>query len=200
MKKMIYILSTLMLLFAASQIWAKIQNSKIETLPYAVLKEFDGFEIRHYEPATFSYVTLDVDSYDKGASMGFSKLGGYIFGANENQSKISMTSPVEMEMDAQVVVKFMVPSDYKLEDLPIPTNKEVKFVEQPARTVAAIQFGGFANDEKIKSYKEKLFKFLDEHKIKHVQEYSFFGYNSPYDLINRRNEVIVEVDTEGLQM
>lgn len=200
MKKMIYILATLMLLFAASQIWAKIQNAKIETLPYAVLKAYDGFEIRRYEPATFSYVTLDVDSYDKGASMGFSKLGGYIFGANENQSKISMTSPVEMEMDAQVVVKFMVPSDYKLQDLPIPTNKEVKFVEEPARMVAAIQFGGFANDEKIKSYKEKLFKSLDEQNIKHVQEFSFFGYNSPYDLINRRNEVIVEVDMEGLQM
>jgi hypothetical protein len=200
MKKMIYILATLMLLFAVSQIWAKIQNAKIETLAYLVLKEYDGFEIRRYEPATFSYVTLDVDSYDKGASMGFSKLGGYIFGANENQSKISMTSPVEMEMDSQVVVKFMVPSDYKLQDLPIPTNKEVKFVEEPARMVAAIQFGGFANDEKIKSYKEKLFKSLDEQNIKHVQEFSFFGYNSPYDLINRRNEVIVEVDMEGLQM
>ncbi len=197
---MIYILATLMLLFAVSQIWAKIQNAKIETLAYLVLKEYDGFEIRRYEPATFSYVTLDVDSYDKGASMGFSKLGGYIFGANENQSKISMTSPVEMEMDSQVVVKFMVPSDYKLQDLPIPTNKEVKFVEEPARMVAAIQFGGFANDEKIKSYKEKLFKSLDEQNIKHVQEFSFFGYNSPYDLINRRNEVIVEVDMEGLQM
>lgn len=189
-----------MLLFAVSQIWAKIQNAKIETLAYLVLKEYDGFEIRRYEPATFSYVTLDVDSYDKGASMGFSKLGSYIFGANENQSKISMTSPVEMEMDSQVVVKFMVPSDYKLQDLPIPTNKEVKFVEEPARMVAAIQFGGFANDEKIKSYKEKLFKSLDEQNIKHVQEFSFFGYNSPYDLINRRNEVIVEVDMEGLQM
>ena len=197
---MIYILATLMLLFAVSQIWAKIQNAKIETLAYLVLKEYDGFEIRRYEPATFSYVTLDVDSYDKGASMGFSKLGSYIFGANENQSKISMTSPVEMEMDSQVVVKFMVPSDYKLQDLPIPTNKEVKFVEEPARMVAAIQFGGFANDEKIKSYKEKLFKSLDEQNIKHVQEFSFFGYNSPYDLINRRNEVIVEVDMEGLQM
>ena len=200
MKKMIYILATLMLLFAASQIWAKIQNSKIETLPYSVLKEYEGFEIRRYEPATFSYVTLNVDSYDKGASMGFSKLGGYIFGANENQSKISMTSPVEMEMDSQVVVKFMVPSTYKIEDLPIPKNKEVKFIEQPERTVAAIQFGGFANDEKIKSYKEQLFNLLATHQISHVQEYSFFGYNSPYDLFNRRNEVIVEIDVEGLQL
>ncbi|NOQ71113.1 MAG: heme-binding protein [Crocinitomix sp.] len=196
MKRMIYILSTLLILFIASQIWAKSLSSKIEMPPFEVLKTFNGFEIRKYEPATFSYVTLDVASYKEGSSLGFRKLAGYIFGGNDKGQKIAMTSPVEIEMDTQMVMKFLVPAEYKLEDLPVPNNKEVQFVEEPERTVASITFGGFASDTKIALFKEKLVQLLAEQNIKHKNEFSFLGYNSPFDLINRRNEMIVAVDFE----
>ena len=122
MKVMIYILSTLLILFVASQIWAKSLSANIEMHPYEVLNNHDGFEIRKYEPATFSYVTLDVSSYAEGSSLGFRKLAGYIFGGNQSDTKIAMTAPVEMEMDTQMVMKFMVPSEYEMDELPMPNN------------------------------------------------------------------------------
>jgi hypothetical protein len=172
MKRMIYFLVTIIVVFAATQIWAKVQSAKIEMHPYEVLSTFNGFEIRKYAPATFSYVNLDVKTYSEGSSQGFRKLAGYIFGGNDKQERIAMTSPVEMEMDSQMVVKFLVPAAYRIEDLPVPNNKEVKFVNEPERIVAAIRFSGFANN------------------------FSFLGYNSPFDLINRRNEMIVGVEFE----
>ena len=197
MKKMLYLLITLAILFIASQIWAKVLSANIEMHEYEVLAEMDGIEIRKYAPATFSYVTLNVDNYDQGSSMGFRKLAGYIFGGNQRQEKIAMTSPVEMAMDTMMVVKFMVPAKYNMEDLPTPNNKEVRFVEQPERIVAAIRFSGFANDEKIARYREQLTVVLNQNGLSYDGEFSFLGYNSPFDLINRRNEVIVSIDWKG---
>lgn len=194
---MLYLLITLAILFIASQIWAKVLSANIEMHEYEVLAEMDGIEIRKYAPATFSYVTLNVDNYDQGSSMGFRKLAGYIFGGNQRQEKIAMTSPVEMAMDTMMVVKFMVPAKYNMEDLPTPNNKEVRFVEQPERIVAAIRFSGFANDEKIARYREQLTVVLNQNGLSYDGEFSFLGYNSPFDLINRRNEVIVSIDWKG---
>ncbi len=194
---MLYLLITLAILFIASQIWAKVLSANIEMHEYEVLAEMDGIEIRKYAPATFSYVTLNVDNYDQGSSMGFRKLAGYIFGGNQRQEKIAMTSPVEMAMDTMMVVKFMVPAKYNMEDLPTPNNKEVRFVEQPERIVAAIRFSGFANDEKIARYREQLKVVLNQNGLSYDGEFSFLGYNSPFDLINRRNEVIVSIDWKG---
>ena len=194
---MLYLLITLAILFIASQIWAKVLSANIEMHEYEVLAEMDGIEIRKFAPATFSYVTLNVDNYDQGSSMGFRKLAGYIFGGNQRQEKIAMTSPVEMAMDTMMVVKFMVPAKYNMEDLPTPNNKEVRFVEQPERIVAAIRFSGFANDEKIARYREQLKVVLNQNGLSYDGEFSFLGYNSPFDLINRRNEVIVSIDWKG---
>lgn len=188
------LLLTLLVLFIGSQIWAKMLGANIETYQYELIEELDGIEIRKYAPATFSFVQLNVDSYNQGSSLGFRKLAGYIFGGNEEQKKIAMTSPVEMEMDSSMVIKFMVPSKYKMEDLPLPNNEEIKFVQEPERYVAAIRFSGFANDSKIELYHNQLQNVLSERGIKHEKTMSFLGYNSPFDLFNRRNEVIVEIE------
>lgn len=188
------LLLTLLVLFIGSQIWAKMLGANIETYQYELIEELDGIEIRKYAPATFSFVQLNVDSYNQGLSLGFRKLAGYIFGGNEEQKKIAMTSPVEMEKDSSMVIKFMVPSKYKMEDLPRPNNEEIKFVQEPERYVAAIRFSGFANDSKIELYHNQLQNVLSERGIKHEKTMSFLGYNSPFDLFNRRNEVIVEIE------
>lgn len=168
-------------------------NSKIETHPYEVVRSYKGFEIRKYSPASFSYVTLNTNKYDKASGTGFRKLAGYIFGGNEKGQQISMTSPVEMELDDKITMKFLIPAEYKIEDLPRPNDPEVKFVEEPSKIIAALQFGGYANDRKIRYYKKMLNKILAQHAIKHTGNFSFLGYNSPFEIFNRRNEIVVEV-------
>jgi hypothetical protein len=60
--------------------------------------------------------------------------------------------------------------------------------------MAAITFGGWANDAKIAKYKSKLIALLAENKIKHTHNFSVLGYNPPYEVLVRRNEVIVELE------
>ena len=193
MKIFSIILIIVLILFVVSQIWAQRQVSGIETYPYRVVKTYDGFEVRTYERANFIYVTMDARSYSESSSKGFRMLAGYIFGGNDRQQKIAMTSPVVMEMDSDVTMKFLVPAQYKMDELPKPENAEVRFTTEQERTVAAITFGGFANAEKILAQKDELFKRLAAVGIQHTGQWSFLGYDPPFKLFGRKNEVVVEV-------
>ena len=62
--------------------------------------------------------------------------------------------------------------------------------------MAAIRFSGGANDEKIESYTQELKTLLEKEGIEHLNNFSYLGYNPPYELTNRRNEIVVEVNYE----
>ncbi|WP_223265802.1 SOUL family heme-binding protein [Vicingus serpentipes] len=187
-------LLSLIILFFITQAFMANSTSKIETLKYNVIKSYDKFEIRKYKSANFSYIKMNANSYKESSGKGFRALAGYIFGGNESSQKIAMTSPVKMELDDSITMKFMIPSNLKPEELPKPDNKEVKFTTEPEKIVAAIRFGGWANDNKIENMKKELIQLLKENDIKHTNKFSYFGYNPPYEVINRRNEIIVELD------
>jgi hypothetical protein len=59
--------------------------------------------------------------------------------------------------------------------------------------MAAIRFGGWANDDRIEKYKQKLSLELEKQGLKHTGKFNYLGYNPPYALIARRNEVVVEL-------
>jgi len=194
MKVLTIVLVVLAVLFAISQVWAQSQVSGIEEYPYTILKDMGDVEIRRYEQANFIYATMDASSYEQNSGRGFGILAGYIFGGNERQQKIAMTSPVEMEMDEKITMKFLIPSQYKMEDMPKPDDVQVQFKTEAERTMAAITFGGFADDAKIEHHKEKLLDRLAEEGIAHTGQWSFMGYDPPFKLYNRRNEVVVELE------
>ena len=62
-----------------------------------------------------------------------------------------MTSPVTMTLEDSMTMMFMVPKELKKEMLPKPNQSLIEFKEEPAKTVAAINFNGWANDKKMKS-------------------------------------------------
>jgi hypothetical protein len=64
----------------------------------------------------------------------------------------------------------------------------------PQKKMAAITFSGWANDKKIEKYKAKLVSVLAENNIKHNNTFSVLGYNPPYEVLFRRNEIIVELE------
>ena len=192
--KIVYIvLAILLVLFAISQLWAQSQVKGIEVYPYRVDKAYDGIEVRRYERANFIYVTMDAKTYAESSSEGFRMLAGYIFGGNAREQKFAMTSPVVMEMDSNVTMKFLVPAQYTLDELPTPTNAQVRFTTESERTVGAIRFGGSANDEELQQHKRELFQRLTEEGISHSGQWSFLGYDPPFKLFGRRNEVVVDV-------
>ena len=187
------ILGIIAVAFIAVQIFALRSQKNIETYSYVVNKEYDQFEIRRYEATLFSSVKLSGTTYKETSSEGFSVLAGYIFGNNERSEKIAMTSPVAMTLEDSSTMLFMVPNKFNKETLPQPNESKIKFHNEPAKTVAAIQFKGWASDKKIEKYKQKLIAALDNERISHTDRFYFFGYNAPYEVFNRKNEVIVEL-------
>lgn len=198
MKATLITLGALTIIFMISQAYISKSTDETEQYKYEVLQQLEELEIRKYESANFSYVTMEGTTYKETSGQGFRMLAGYIFGGNESNEKIAMTSPVAMSMDDSTTMMFMVPSSYKLEDLPKPNNTSVKFKVEPEKYMAAIRFGGWANDKKIAEHQEELIRLLEKHNIKHFGNFSFFGYNPPYQVANRRNEVIVEIDKNTL--
>lgn len=196
MKALVIILGIILLAFLVVQLFAYRSQRNIETYPYVVKKEYDAFEIRDYEASLFTSVQLSGNKYKDASRKGFSILAGYIFGGNEKNEKIAMTSPVAMSLEDSVTMMFMVPKKFKKETLPQPNQSEIKFREEPAKTVAAITFGGWANDKKIEKYRQKLTSALDAEGISYSNRFYFLGYNPPFEFFNRKNEIIVELDTE----
>jgi hypothetical protein len=193
MKTLLIVALVLLTLFAVSQVWVSKASKDIEMYSYDILESYAEFEIRAYESANFAYVTMPEQTYKESSGQGFRMLAGYIFGGNETGQKIAMTSPVSMTMQDSITMMFMVPKAYTLDDLPVPNNTDVRFKQEPGKTMAAIRFGGWANDEKIAGYTEKLKALLEEQGIEHLDNFSYLGYNPPYEMMNRRNEVVVEV-------
>ena len=193
MKTFLYISIGLTVIFIVSQAFISGSMSKIEKYKYTVLKEFDDFEVRQYEAAMFSSVKMNAKTYEETSSSGFRVLAGYIFGGNDKNEKIAMTSPVVMEMGDTTKMSFMVPSNLKENELPKPNNGRIYFEKQAPKVMAAIRFGGWANDDRIEKYKQKLSLELEKQGLKHTGKFNYLGYNPPYALIARRNEVVVEL-------
>ena len=120
-------------------------------------------------------------------------IAGYIFGGNKQKQEIAMTSPVFMEMGDSTKMAFVMPSKYELTDLPVPNSESVSLVQVAPKKYAVVRFSGFASDRRINKYKAKLKQLLIDNKIEAIGSYNFLGYNAPWELFGRRNEVAVEV-------
>ncbi len=94
-------------------------------------------------------------------------------------------------------MSFVMPSSYIKENLPKPDNSNIKIEQTKDEFVAVIRFGGYASDDKIKKYSEKLGNLLNEKGIAYFGNFRFLGYNPPYQFIGRRNEIIVSVNWRG---
>ena len=194
MKTLVIIFGVLFLLFLGSQIYLYKSSHDIEGYKYVVIKSYADFEIRQYEASLFTSVKLDTDDYKQASSNGFSILGGYIFGKNEKKEQISMTSPVAMTLEDEMTMMFLVPKALTKDNLPKPEYAAIQFIEMPEKKMAAISFKGWASNEKIEKYKLKLIKLLDENGIKYSNTFSVLGYNPPFEILFRKNEIIVELE------
>ena len=193
MKISMIILIIILSAFTLIQLYFINAQRTIERYPYVVVKKHKQFEIRNYETTLFTSVKLSKKGYKGSASKGFSILAGYIFGNNERNEKISMTSPVSMSLEDSMTMMFMVPKKFNKDNLPKPNQSGIEFKEEPAKTMAAIRFSGWANETKIEKYKQQLISALDAEGIKYTNRFYFFGYNAPYELFNRKNEILVEL-------
>jgi hypothetical protein len=195
MKMLIIIPAVIILLTVLLQSFTIMSKNKTEEQKYTVIKKFKEFEIRFYPSATIATINSSAKTYKDLSGPGFRKLAGYIFGGNETNAKISMTSPVQMDINDSVsTMSFVMPSAYAKDDLPKPNDSDVHIKNTADEYVAVIRFGGYASDEDLKFYSEKLQNLLKENRIASFRNYRFLGYNPPFQFIGRRNEIIFAVD------
>ncbi len=173
-------------------------TTKTETQTYKLIRVENLFEIRYYPAAIMAKISSTLTSYRDLGYSGFGKLAKYIFGGNSENKKIAMTSPVHMDIGgSKSTMAFVMPAHFKKDELPKPNNAEIIIETSAPECVAAIQFGGFANTARINKYKAILENTLKEKGLSYYGNFRYLGYNPPYQLFGRRNEVIVALNAEN---
>lgn len=184
-----------------------------ETPKYSVSRKQNEIEIRQYPGYIQAEVTVDDKNYKSAIEKGFSVLAGYIFGNNTSRQKIEMTTPVQasqsekIAMTTQVTVSgessftvaFIMPAEYTLETLPQPKDNRVHFTRILARSMAAIRFSGYFQQETILKNKQRLRQWLDEQGLGTEGDFIVAGYNHPWvPGFLARNEVLIQIKAELL--
>lgn len=166
----------------------------VETQKYYVEKKEGLIEIRIYEESIIARTSADGD-YREASRTGFRKLARYIFGSNKEDKKIAMTSPVWMSTNSEnSEMHFIMPSEYDMAELPDPVDNAVKLDSFTGGRFAAIGFGGYADDEKLEANQKKLVEWLIANNYDPTGESFFVGYNSPFKIYNRRNEILIALN------
>ncbi len=91
-------------------------------------------------------------------------------------------------------VRFIMPAQYQLEQLPAPAGSDVRLSEVSPRRVAAIRFSGRASDELIASKEEALRAWLAARDLTAAAPAIYAFYNDPFTPgFLRRNEVLIDL-------
>ena len=135
---------------------------------YTLVRAYDAFEVRQYEPYLVAETVVRADAEEAG-NQGFRILAGYIFGQNKGARKIEMTAPVaqtpaKIAMTAPVaqsaspggyVVQFSMPREWTLDTLPEPIDSRVTLRAVPARKIAVIGYSGTWSQSQLRRESEE---------------------------------------------
>ena len=162
-------------------------GQRYESQPYEVLQNMDELEIRFYPPAMMAKTKAN-------SGNPFSTLFRYISGANQNNEKIEMTTPVYMYLEDGIsAMEFVLPNKYMEKDAPTPSAANVKIYESKPGYFAAVHYGGYSNASKVKIHTDRLMNEIQKHGLKSISNPVVLSYDSPYKVMNRRNEILVEI-------
>nr|XP_061806410.1 heme-binding protein 2-like [Nerophis lumbriciformis] len=160
-------------------------------------KQPKDYEERTYEAAKWVSTTVSGTSLDESMRTGFRRLFSYIQGNNTDKVKVEMTAPVTCHVDpgagpaceTNFTVSFYIPEEHR-DATPQPSNPDV-FVEQRDEFTAYVRsYGGFSDETLVRNELLKLTESLRRDSVRFAERpYYFAGYDSPFKLVNRRNEV-----------
>lgn len=173
---------------------------------YEVLRQFDGFELRHYPACLLATVTVEGD-FAAAATQGFYPLVSYISGENQRSQKIAMTAPVIQNSDLpkRHDISFVLPANYQLSDLPIPSNAKVRVHTMDAHNAVVRKFTGRWTQKRFYEQGEQLKLSLDkclkngELSASVLSEVYFARFDPPWTPgFVRRNEALLRVKISAL--
>lgn len=198
MKTMIILILIMAGLFSLFQAYLMRSSGTTKSQPYKVLESDNQYEIRYYPEAVMASTFSTATSYEEISKAGFRKLASYIFGGNDQRQKIAMTAPVYMDItDTGSSMSFVMPADFTLANLPVPKDMSIQLSTSKADYVAVLSFGGFASDKKIAAKTAQLKSLFLQNSISYDGNFRYLGYNPPYQLLGRKNEIMVSIEWEN---
>ena len=161
-----------------------------EQLKYETIDVNEVYEIRKYSDR------LVIETETSNQNSNFRKLFNYISGSNEENQEIKMTAPVtQIEKNGNMTMQFYLPSKFDENNVPSPTNSDVKVLNMKGGYFAAITYSGRASDKNFIKHKEILENQLKKDEISILSPPIRATYNSPFTLpMLRRNEVMFEIE------
>lgn len=123
----------------------------------------------------------------------------YYNGSNGQHAKIDMTAPVLVDVieNSTYTVYFYLPRLYQSGVPPQASLADIVEVKLPEQKYAAVRrYGGFVDDknmEEVASLKKGL-QGTPYQRAAAVDRFTVAGYNSPFDITNRVNEVFLRFD------
>jgi len=187
------IMTILAILFGISQLYGPLAGGT-EEQAYTVVERFGTLEVRHYPQALMASVEVPDTVYRSASGTGFRRLAGYIFGDNDAGEKIAMTAPVHMATDeGRMRMSFVMPAERSREPMPKPKDGSVILHKADEEHVAVLRFGGFMRDGSMEDMRRELLAEVERHGLEPIGMVRFMGYDPPWQMIGRRNEVVVSV-------
>jgi hypothetical protein len=117
--------------------------------------------------------------------------------SQDYSKEIKMTSPVLSGFSSQGYMAFIMPTEYSLEEIPLPLDNRVKIEEVPSRLVAVLRFSGSWSEAHFEEKTKDLLQELANAKLKTKGSIFTMLYNPPFTpSFLRRNEVAIEVVSE----
>lgn len=171
---------------------------------YQVLAKDEEFELRHYAPQIRAEVTMTGVSYEQFRETAFKTLAAYLFGENELNETIPMTTPVLQKgfENSSRIMSVVLPARYNIYNLPAPRDSDVKIVEVPSYHAAVMTYHGNNTEEKIHHSFDRLIKWLkDRPDVEYLDHMTCAQYDSPYVLpFIKKNEVMVMVHVKWARL
>lgn len=170
-------------------------TSNVEQPKYDVVQADGDIERRAY-PAMVAAEIETRGGRQAAVRAGFGPLARYIFARERQGDKIAMTAPVTQRAGAgnAWTVQFIMPSEYRIEDLPKPVRDGVHLSEMPARERVAIRFSGVADDALIAEKETQLRAWMERAGLTPDGAPIYAYYNDPLTPgFLRRNEVMFDL-------
>jgi DNA gyrase inhibitor GyrI len=164
-----------------------------EEANYEVVKKNEVYEIRKYSDR----LAIETDISNEGNS--FRKLFNYISGNNDKNEEIKMTTPVtQMEKKGNMTMQFYLPSRFNKENIPSPSNSDVKILNIKGGYYAVIRYSGRASDKNFIKHKSILENELKKDNMIILSPPIKATYDGPFTLpMNRRNEAMFEINIKN---
>jgi hypothetical protein len=185
---------------------------RVEEPKFAVELREGDLEVRRYAPRVVAE-TVVPGTRKQAEDEGFRRLAGYIFGGNQDKSKIAMTAPVGQKVEARKIamtapvgqkaegdawrVSFTMPTGETLRTLPEPNDRRVTLRELAPVRVAVVKFSGRWTDESFATHTDSLRAWVSSRGLRATGDPEVNRYDPPWTLwFLRRNEVWLPLDGE----